>query len=159
MALCGKYFSSSSHENDPILAPIFLVRNVSDSRIFITKNSLCRAGAIVLSIVNVRPALNLAQTMLLLLLLVLASHSCRNHPHRVPATQYTIAKPWISKKFVQSSNMSIVMELTHRRRLVKLIVYWEKAQLAIAQYRFGFQNFFLGMLTLKMNHMEYPNPK
>ena len=57
-------------------------------------------------------------------------------------------KPWICRKFVQSSNMSFVVESAHRRQLVKLIVYLKKVQLAIAQYRFGLQNFILGISAL-----------
>ena len=41
-------------------------------------------------------------------------------------------KPWISRKFVQSSNMSFVVEPTHRKQLVKSIVCLEKVQLDIA---------------------------
>ena len=55
--------------------------------------------------------------------------------------------------------MSFVMEPTHQRQFVELIVYLEKIQLPVAQYCFGLQNFILGILVLKMNHVEDPNPK
>ena len=68
-------------------------------------------------------------------------------------------KPWISKKSVQSLKVSFVEKPTHRRQLVKLIACLEKIKLAIAQYRFSLQNFVLRISSLKMNHVEDPNPK
>ena len=64
-------------------------------------------------------------------------------------------KSWISRNFMQSSNMSFVVEPMYRRQLVKSIVCLEKVQLAIAQYRFRLRNFVLGISALKMNHADY----
>ena len=67
---------------------------------------------------------------------------------------------------ISSNNSSKVWMLdvsnfhcTHWRQFVKLIVYLEKVQVAIAKYRFRLRNFVLEILALKMNHVENPNPR
>ena len=80
------------------------------------------------------------------------------HNYLVNSILWGIICAWISRKFVQSSNMSFVVQLAHRRQLVKSRVCLKKVQLAIAKYRFGLRNFVLEILSLKMNHVEKSNP-